>query len=265
MTGWNWRLGDWRTMKLEGEGRRKVARLIFHTKSLHTITSQNYNCDKVKIIYCYVSLIFLLRMRSNGVAKASSDFDSMFWLFIFFKSHQSPTLSISKCLNLKRDRQFREFISCPVLIGISRLNFGLESVSDWQGNYQDKLEHPTCQQHMTYYQDYFIKIILSVLYVICTTMLIFGLFGIFFFPKINAQDEMKIDQNKNIHWKRHCEKVTNDAKGYSCLKAKNTEMKYIIDSPDTSAIGKLVKETKIEGCQNIGGCNLILKLGMVSK
>ena len=96
-------------------------------------------------------------------------------------------------------------------------------------------------------------------------MLIFGLFGIFFFPKINAQDEMKIDQNKNIHWKRHCEKVTNDAKGYSCLKAKNTEMKYIIDSPDTSAIGKLVKETKIEGCQNIGGCNLILKLGMVSK
>ena len=48
-------------------------------------------------------------------------------------------------------------------------------------------------------------------------------------------------------------------------KPKNTEMTYTIESPGTSALGKLVKETEIEGCQHVGGCNLILKLGTVSK
>ena len=102
----------------------------------------------------------------------------------------------------------------------------------------------------------------------CTTMLIFVIFVIFVLSKTNA-DELKIYQNKNIHWKRHCEKKINDKDvptGYSCEQPKNAEMKYMVDSPHTSAIGKLVKQTKIEGCKNIGGCNLILKLiGIVSK
>ena len=90
-------------------------------------------------------------------------------------------------------------------------------------------------------------------------MLLFILFGIFFFPNINAEeeDEIKIYQNKSINWIRYCEKETVDG-------CKNTEMKYIIDSPHTSAIGKLVKKTKIEGCQHIGGCGLVLQLGTVS-
>ena len=98
-------------------------------------------------------------------------------------------------------------------------------------------------------------------------MLIFIIFGTLFFPKINAQDEIKIYPNENIHWKRHCEKdEPNKRNKRVCLETKNTEMKYIIDSPDTSAIGKLVKETKIEGCQHVvGGCTLILKLGTMSK
>ena len=94
-------------------------------------------------------------------------------------------------------------------------------------------------------------------------MLIFGILGICFFPKIIAEDDIKIYQNKTIQWTRHCDKRSED-KPEICMEHKNTEMKYIIDSPDKSEIGKLVKETKIEGCQNIGECTLILQLGMVS-
>ena len=96
-------------------------------------------------------------------------------------------------------------------------------------------------------------------------MLIFGIFGIFFFQNVNAQDDIKIYQNKTIHWTRHCDERKEDRPDICLTKRGNTEMKYMIDSPDKSAIGKLVKETKIEGCQNIGGCDLILQLGMVSK
>ena len=95
-------------------------------------------------------------------------------------------------------------------------------------------------------------------------MLILIIFGIFLFPKISAEDEIKIYQNKSIHWKRHCEVINQIDEG-KCSEAKNTGMEYIIDSPDTSEIGKLVKETKIEGCQHVGGCTLILKLGTLLK
>ena len=44
------------------------------------------------------------------------------------------------------------------------------------------------------------------------------------------------------------------------LVAKNTEMQYKIDSPLTTTIGKLEKETKIEGCQ-YRGCNITLRFG----
>ena len=37
-------------------------------------------------------------------------------------------------------------------------------------------------------------------------------------------------------------------------------MKYIIESPLTTTIGKLEKETKIKGCQHIG-CDIILRFG----
>ena len=95
-------------------------------------------------------------------------------------------------------------------------------------------------------------------------MLLFIIFGIFFFPKINAEDEIiQIYPNKTIHWKRHCEPLS--VVQEVCVEAQNAKMKYIIDSPDTIAIGKLVKETKIEGCQHVGGCTLILTLGTVSK
>ena len=95
-------------------------------------------------------------------------------------------------------------------------------------------------------------------------MLIFIIFGIFFFPRINAekckietiniyqntiQRQIQTDRNNSIHWKR-------------CVKSENTEMEYLIDSPMTKSIGRLVKETKIYGCQDlIGGCNLILRFG----
>ena len=96
-------------------------------------------------------------------------------------------------------------------------------------------------------------------------MLIFGILGICFFPKIIAEDEIKIYQNKSIHWKRHCDERSEDKPNICLTKRGNTEMKYLIDSPDKSEVGKLVKDTKIEGCQNIGECTLILQLGMVSK
>ena len=96
-------------------------------------------------------------------------------------------------------------------------------------------------------------------------MLIFGILGICFFPKIIAEDEIKIYQNKSIHWKRHCDERSEDKPDICLTKRGNTEMKYLIDSPDKSEVGKLVKDTKIEGCQNIGECTLILQLGMVSK
>ena len=96
-------------------------------------------------------------------------------------------------------------------------------------------------------------------------MLIFLIFGIFFFPKITAEDEIEIYRNKSIHWKIRCETEKETSTGYECVESKNTEMKYIVESPQNVSIGKLVKETKIEGCQHVGGCNLILQLGTVSK
>ena len=78
-------------------------------------------------------------------------------------------------------------------------------------------------------------------------MIIFLLLGILFFPSIIA-DEIKISENGSIHWIRYWEEG-------------NTQMIYKIESPLTSAIGKLEKETKIEGCQHIGGCNIILRFG----
>ena len=93
-------------------------------------------------------------------------------------------------------------------------------------------------------------------------MLIFLIFGIFLFPKFKAQDEIMIYPNKTIHWTRPCEKISINRKGYFCEEPQNTEMKYIIETPQTNSIGKLVKETKIAGCQHItGGCNLLLQLG----
>ena len=41
----------------------------------------------------------------------------------------------------------------------------------------------------------------------------------------------------------------------------NTQMEYKIGSPLTTSIGSLEKETKIEGCQHIGGCRIILRFG----
>ena len=108
-------------------------------------------------------------------------------------------------------------------------------------------------------------------------MAIFYLFLSFlFFPRIIA-DEIKIYENGSVHWIRDWEMedvpiekiiwdenknqtiyVKNGIK--NVLVAKNTEMKYIIDSPLTTTIGKLIKETKIEGCQQ-RGCNLTLRFG----
>ena len=93
--------------------------------------------------------------------------------------------------------------------------------------------------------------------------------GILLFPRIIA-DEIKIYENGSVHWIRDgniedvaiWKKINDTVSVYNgtekVLVAKNTEMKYMIDSPLTTTIGRLIKETKIEGCQS-NGCNIILR------
>ena len=94
-------------------------------------------------------------------------------------------------------------------------------------------------------------------------MLIFLILGILFFPRIIA-DEIKISEDGSVHWIRDSEVKKNDDHSETSYVndwvAVNPEMKYIIESPLTTTIGKLEKETKIEGCQH-RGCNLILRFG----
>ena len=105
-----------------------------------------------------------------------------------------------------------------------------------------------------------------------TPMVMFHLLGILFFPSIIA-DEMKIYENGSVHWIRDWtmeeKNVTLEGIGGRFggkndttkeLVGVNTEMKYIVDSPLKTTIGKLEKEIKIEGCQHIG-CNIILRFG----
>ena len=90
------------------------------------------------------------------------------------------------------------------------------------------------------------------------TMLIFLIFGIFFFPKIIA-DEIKINENGSVHWLRDWQEEVRKDKLE--LDAVNSEMKYKIDSPLSTTIGSLEKGTKLEGCEHIGGCKIILRFG----
>ena len=90
------------------------------------------------------------------------------------------------------------------------------------------------------------------------TMLIFLIFGIFFFPKITA-DEIQINQDGSVHWLRDWKEVVIENKLE--LEAVNSEMKYKIYSPLSTKIGSLEKGTTIEGCQHIGGCKIILRFG----
>ena len=95
-----------------------------------------------------------------------------------------------------------------------------------------------------------------------TKIAIFFLFGIIFFPRIFA-DEIKIYENGSVYWIRdwkETEEKINSTTTMKKLVEVNTEMKYIIDSPFTATIGKLIKETNIEGCQYIG-CNITLRFG----
>ena len=85
-------------------------------------------------------------------------------------------------------------------------------------------------------------------------MLIFLILGVLLFPKINA-DEIKIVEDGSVQWIR-LRKLGPETKQVVV----NTEMKYKIESPLHSTIGKLEKETKIEGCQH-RGCNIILRFG----
>ena len=102
-------------------------------------------------------------------------------------------------------------------------------------------------------------------------MLIFLILGIFFPHKILA-DEIMIEENGGVHWIRDWEEVVKDnfiTLSYKKvkfgnrteLKGVNTEMKYKINSPLTTSVGSLEKETKIEGCQHISGCRIILRFG----
>ena len=94
-------------------------------------------------------------------------------------------------------------------------------------------------------------------------MVIFILLGLLFFPNIIA-DEIKISENGSVHWIRDSEVKKNDDHSDTSYVndwvAVNPEMKYIIESPLTTTIGKLEKETKIEGCQ-YRGCSIILRFG----
>ena len=94
-------------------------------------------------------------------------------------------------------------------------------------------------------------------------MLKFLILGIFLFPKINA-DEIKINEDGSVHWIRDWKEEEIDDRHWNdkkTLVAVNTEMIYKIDSPLSTTIGRLEKETKIEGCQHIGGCEIILTFG----
>ena len=82
-------------------------------------------------------------------------------------------------------------------------------------------------------------------------MVIFYLFGALFFSRIIA-DEMKINENGSVHWIRNWKEVeekVNSTTTIKILEEVNTEMKYFINSPLTTTIGTLEKDTKIEGCQ----------------
>ena len=108
-----------------------------------------------------------------------------------------------------------------------------------------------------------------------TRMLIFLLLGIFLPSKILA-DEIKIEENGGVLWirdwkeevKHNIVQRRNKTESYDVLlgnrrelEGVNTEMKYKINSPFTTSVGKLEKETKITGCQHIGGCRIILRFG----
>ena len=78
------------------------------------------------------------------------------------------------------------------------------------------------------------------------------IFGIFFLPSIIA-DEIKIYENGSVHWIRNWKEVeekVNSTTTIKILEEVNTEMKYFINSPLTTTIGTLEKDTKIEGCQH---------------
>ena len=101
-------------------------------------------------------------------------------------------------------------------------------------------------------------------------MLKFLILGIFLFPKINA-DEIKINEDGSVNWIRDWKEKEIDARHWNdnepvtekrlVAVALNSEMKYKIASPLSTTIGRLEKETKIEGCQHIGGCKIILTFG----
>ena len=97
-------------------------------------------------------------------------------------------------------------------------------------------------------------------------MVIFLLLGVLFFPSIIA-DEIKIFENGSVHWiidgkEKEVDALFDDwinenktvAKKNGTkmvLEAENTELKYIIESPLTTTIGKLEKETKYLNYQDI--------------
>ena len=92
-------------------------------------------------------------------------------------------------------------------------------------------------------------------------MVIFYLFGALFFSRIIA-DEMKINENGSVHWIRNWKETREQSRNgvINQLVGVNTEMKYIVDSPLNATIGKLIKETKVDGCQR-EDCNIILRSG----
>ena len=94
-----------------------------------------------------------------------------------------------------------------------------------------------------------------------TNMAIFCIFKIFFLPSIIA-DEIKISENGSVHWIRNWKETREQSRNgvINQLVGVNTEMKYIVDSPLNATIGKLIKETKVDGCQR-EDCNIILRSG----
>ena len=76
--------------------------------------------------------------------------------------------------------------------------------------------------------------------------------GILFFQS-NIADEIKIYKNGSVHWMRNWKEVEEKVNNTTTIKnfqEVNTEMKYFINSPLTTTIGTLEKETKIKGCQH---------------
>ena len=75
MTGWNWRLGGWRTMKLEGEGRRKVARLCRESGELFYVY-----CIQSHYTPSFQKALISKGIISNRQAeKTESSFHTQFW------------------------------------------------------------------------------------------------------------------------------------------------------------------------------------------